>query len=481
MAASPWLIWLLALSGLASVLGFITVLCPYLLGVRSYCEGWPLTAGMAFVALFLFCNWRRWVHIEAHSHYKPSPMAEKPTFDPGRDVTVIIPTVEPGDPTFHRCLSAICANTPARVFVVTVGVAFCQVAEDAMKAVRKDHPHVAIQVHNHPVANKRAQIDSVIDFINTPITFLVDATAIWPSRFLPQALAPFEDPGKGLVGTRKLVERLESGTFWEHCWNRKGAFYLERHNYEMEASDTLDGGVFIISGRTCGLRSDILRNQDFRRGYLDEHISFSPPFLPGVMDIGPIVADDDNYILRWCVDHDIGVKFQSNVNSAGTGIDDNCVVRIANLGKYPRYVDQCLRWARTTFRSNPRTLLSRNAWRKHPWSMYGVQLATLTNFAAINDPLQVYLYWQMGLEAKSRYWAWGLGFLVFWILFSKVIKLVPWLRRYPNDIVYLPAQIAFAYRHSVIKMHAMLTFWNVEWAGRDLNKINSLAQKGELK
>lgn len=454
MVASPWMIWPLAFQGWASALGFIAITCPFLLGFGSIL-GWPLTPFKAFAALFNFCYNRAAVHREARRWYRPSPMVANPTFKPFKDVTVVIPTVEPGDPTLRRCLEAICTNAPARVFVVTVGAALHQVAEDALAAIRHDYLDVDIQVRHFPVANKRAQIDSVVESTETPIMFLADSTAIWLPGFLPQALAPFEDPKIGLVGTRKRVERLENGTFWECCWNRKGAWYLERHNYEMETSDALDGGHFIISGRTCGIHSSILRNEDFRRGYLDERIS--PPFLP---DIDPIVADDDNYILRWCVDHDIGVKFQSDTNGAGTGIDDNVVVRIANMGKYPRYFDQCLRWARTTFRSNPRTLLSRHAWRWHPWSMCGVQLATLTNFAAFHDPLQVHLFRQIGFD-KTCCRAWGVAILVAWILYSKTPKLIPWLWRYPTDCIYLVSQILFSWYHSSIKFRAMVTFWNV--------------------
>lgn len=418
------------------------------------------------------------MHWWARGHYQPFPMAANPTFKPHRDVTVIIPTVEPEDPTFRRCLDAICTNKPALVVVITVGAARCSAAGRVMGDVLKDHPNAKIRVDQIPKANKRKQIVYALRSVQTPITFLVDSTAIWPSGFLPQALAPFEDSGIGLVGTVKRVERLESGTLWERCWNREGAFYLQRHNYEIESSEPLDGGVFIISGRTCGIRSPILGNDDFLHGYLHEHIRLSPPLLPP-LDIGPIIADDDNYILRWCVDHDIGIKFQSDLNSAGTGIDDNCVVRIANLGKYPRYLDQCLRWARTTFRSNPRTLLSRRAWQKHPWSMYGVQLATMTNFAAVQDPLQVWLYWQMGLT-KSALGAWGLAALVAWILSSKIVKLVPWLRRYPTDIAYLPTHFMFVYYHSWIKLCAMLSFHNIEWAGRDLEEVNWQAQAEKL-
>ncbi|KAK7996756.1 ThiF family protein [Apiospora arundinis] len=476
---------------------------PYLLGAQCLSNVWPLTAEKSMVALFCFRYWRFIVHCWAYHYlYKASPIkADKPTFEPSQAVTVVIPTVEPGHPTFRRCLASVCANHPSRIIIVTVGAALHQVAEDAVEPVRRDyfaaHPQgIDIQVHHTPLANKRAQIDAVIDRIKTPITFLVDSTAIWPAGFLHSALAPFEDPQVGLVGTRKRVERLAGAhaSWWARCWNFLGAMYLERHNFEITASSALDGGVFIISGRTCGIRTRVLADEEFRRGYGDERIS--SPLFPCLPAIGPLIADDDNYILRWCVNHDIGVKFQSDVGTCaevddgGNGKNEalsssssssSCVVGIANLGAYPRFLDQCLRWARTTFRSNPRSLLSARAWRRHPWSMYSVQLATITNFAVVIDGLLIHLYLQTSWYSNSSSSKLGLAGLVAWILLTKTVKLLPWLWRYPADMVFLPAYVAFAYYHSWIKLHAMLTFWNIEWAGRDLDKINRQAQRGEPK
>ncbi|KAK8080829.1 hypothetical protein PG997_008647 [Apiospora hydei] len=448
---------------------------------------------MAFVALFFWRHWRTIVHFVGRLKYRPSPVSANPTYLPFKDVTVVIPTVDPATHTFQRCLKSVCANNPCRIFVVTVGKEKYRAAKAALQPVRSDYPDMNIKLHHTFVANKRAQINSVIDSIGTSITLLVDNSAIWPTRFLSNALAPFEDPEVGLVGTEKLVERLEKGTLWERFWNYLGATYLARHSWELMASSAIDGGLFIVSGRTAGIRTSILKDPEFRRGYMDEHILFSFPnpfpFLfrrkNFIFTIGPIVADDDNYIHRWCVNHGIKAKFQAD---AGAVIQNNgddheassssssSVVGIAGLGEYPRFLQQCLRWARTTFRSNPRMLLSPRAWRQHPWSMYGVQVATLTNFALAVDYLQLYLF-RRTAWCVSMSWLWYV--LLGWILFSgKMPKLYPWYRRYPADLLFFPGSVVFGYWHSLIKVYALLTFWNVKWEGRDLDTINRQAQKG---
>ncbi|KAK6823504.1 glycosyltransferase family 2 protein [Apiospora arundinis] len=69
--------------------------------------------------------------------------------------------------------------------------------------------------------------------------------------------------------------------------------------------------------------------------------------------------------------------------------------------------------------------------------MYGVQLATITNFAVLGDGLQIYLYLQTAWWADGQ-GQWGLVCLVAWMLLTKLVKLIPWLWRYPADIVFLP-------------------------------------------
>ena len=48
--------------------------------------------------------------------------------------------------------------------------------------------------------NKRNQMVAGINQVQTPICVLADDDVIWPARFLPYVLAPFEDSKMGGVG-----------------------------------------------------------------------------------------------------------------------------------------------------------------------------------------------------------------------------------------------------------------------------------------
>jgi len=49
-----------------------------------------------------------------------------------------------------------------------------------------------------------------------------------------------------------------------------------------------------------------------------------------------------------------------------------------------------------------------------------------------------------------------IGFAI-WLVFAKVVKLVPHFTRYPMDIRFIPVAIVFGYLHGFIKISALLT------------------------
>jgi hypothetical protein len=113
-------------------------------------------------------------------------------------------------------------------------------------------------------------------------------------------------------------------------------------------------------------------------------------------------------------------------------------------------------------------------WLTQPWSVYGVYIAGMVNFAIVWDWLLWYMY---------RQTPWNNGWhdvrlMIFWILASKFVKLLPYFRRYPKHLLLFPGYVLFAYFHSLIKLQALLTFYNVEWSGRKIEEIQGPASTG---
>lgn len=401
-----------------------------------------------FLALLVFRYLRLIVHLISFWRYRPSPVLDNATFS-ARDVSVVLPTVDPNDSDYLPCLESILMNGPREVCIVTVGGANLDLAEKKASLFRTGFPGVIITVSAINEFNKRKQVASVLPTIRTAITILADDHVFWPTQdFVPSVIAPFEDPKIGAVAPHKRVHRVNAGFGWASYWNFLGCIYLLRHNFELRATNAMDGGLFVISGRTAAFRTHILQDPEFLYGFTNERLFFGLFSIPN--------ADDDNFITRWLVRKGWQLKFQQCRNSTME----------TTLGTYPKFLSQALRWTRTTVRSNSASLLTdRTVWKAQPWCVYAVYLTSFVNFALFYDAALFYTLSKTTFFDKR-----ALVAMVIWVLGSKLFKLVPHFYRHPTDLIYLPGYYVFAYAHSFIKLWAMLTFWNTHWGGRNLER-----------
>ena len=301
--------------------------------------------------------------------YRPSEPQQVPKY--GRqDVTVVLPTVDPNGPDFRECIETILDNRPARLLIVTVGPELVRECHRVLAQLR--HFGVDVQVAGVIAASKRRQVAHAMPHVATAITVLVDDHVFWPTPgFLPAVLAPFEDDGVGAVATRKQVRRTTPGSWrWSSLVNFIACNYLERHNWELRASNGIDGGVFVISGRTAAYRTEFLRDDQLLRRFCQEKYFFGQ--LPGGDGVG-LGPDDDNFLTREVIKAGWLIRFQDT---------EEATVE-TTLGEWPKFNAQLLRWARTTFRSNPVMLRNPYFLARYPWSYLMVYWAGVTNFALL--------------------------------------------------------------------------------------------------
>jgi len=413
-----------------------------------------------FLALFTWRYLRFIINLVAFWCYSPSPKASNPTYLPSRDVTAIIPTVDPERGTFRDTVKSCAENGPARIVIVTAGDELYDKTVPYVREIEEMYPSIQFVLDKTQVASKRAQVALAVSHVKTRIAVLLDDHVFWGPKFLESMLPAFEDPSVGLVGTNKRVRREEGLNLYRRFWNMIGATYLCRHNFEIRATNTVDGGVFVVSGRTCAIRTEILEHPDFLPGYTNERCFFGM--------VGPLNPDDDNYNTRFAVSHGWKIKIQYT--------EDAVIETTLGVEKpvATKYLAQCRRWARTTWRSNLCSLITdRSVWTSQPYCVYAVYLTSLTNFAAVVDPLLVYLFTHSTrfTQFSAHTSQLALAGLVCWILFTKIVKVFDYFRRHPQDIPLFPAYLAFAYFHSLIKLWALLTFWVCNWSGRRLDQI----------
>ncbi|PLN86447.1 nucleotide-diphospho-sugar transferase [Aspergillus taichungensis] len=404
-----------------------------------------------FIGLFIFRYLRLIVHIFSFWYlYKPTPVPEDPTLHPS-DCTVIIPTVDPENSDFKECIYSCLENQPGAIIIVTVGRKLTALTKRIIAPIQARYPNTTISIRTTKHANKRLQVAHGVQYVETAITILLDDHVFWPSaRFLPTVLAPFENPQVGIVGTNKRVRRTEIGFTSRSFWNMLGAIYLERHNFEIRATNAIDGGVFVVSGRTSAHRTKIIKSFAFLTGFTNERFFFN--------QFGPLNADDDNYITRWNVSHGYKVKIQYCPDA----------LIETTLGTYPTFLSQCLRWVRTTWRSNSCSLFTdRTVWYRQPWCVYAVYLTSFVNFALFYDAALAYALCKSPLGSDR-----SLILLAIWIFCTKMVKLTPYFLREPQDLIMLPGYFLFAYFHSLIKLYAGLTFWVTAWGSRNLEDVS---------
>jgi hypothetical protein len=386
--------------------------------------------------------------------YRATPTPTNPTMHRS-DCSVIIPTVDPTNEHFDECVQSILRNAPKQLIMVTVGHFKLDVLERLAEPLRAVFTKTQIICGAIEKPNKRRQVAHAFQLITGSVAVLVDDHVFWPSdNFLPAALAPLEDPTVGMVGTWKRVRRDTSLPLFSYASivNMLTCTYLMRHNFELCASNAIDTGVFVVSGRTALIRAAIVQNAEFVRAYANE------TFLLGLC--GPLNADDDNFITRWLVSHDWAIKFQACPDA---------VIETVIGADSTKFHGQCLRWARTTWRSNTALLWRRpRVWVLQPWCAYAVYIAGLTNFALLWDGLLVWSATRTQWYAQSPIKT--LAILVAIIFLSKTVKLWGHWRNEPRDFLLFPANVLFAYYHSFIKFMALVTFWDNRWGGRDLSK-----------
>lgn len=280
---------------------------------------------------------RLFVNVVAHWCYRAIPKVDNPSFT-STDVTVIVPTIEGHVEQLRGPLQSILACDPYELILVTTTDKYAMLLDFALSL--KDS---RIKVYQSRIANKRLQLREAIPRVTSAITVLVDDDVTWPCTALPWILAPFERKEIGSVGVCQKVRRLSSGSILECCFNWQGADYIERRNFEISATHFLDGGTSCMSGRTNALRTEILHDPLFLHGFCNEkwgkyHLN----------------ADDDNFVTRWLVNHGWSTYIQYH---------DECMIE-TTLENNPRFLRQCLRWARSNWRSNWTSLfVDRVVWR----------------------------------------------------------------------------------------------------------------------
>ncbi|KAF7874821.1 hypothetical protein EAF04_001995 [Stromatinia cepivora] len=418
--------------------------------LREFFTSSPWSA--AFVSLFVFKFLKVFVNLFSYTFlasYKVPPL--HPTALPSH-VTVIIPSIGDFGEDFITTVQSVLDNNPAKIIVSTVGTEKLMEARRVVEGIMRERrlPGRKIEVASIHQPNKRAQCVHSSLMVQTNLIAYADDHVIWPHTFLQSALAEFEDPRVGIVGTCKRVIRDPGNNWSDSLRNFFACIYIERHNYEMTATYNLDGGVWVISGRTQIIRTDIVQSLEYRKEFLSE--SF--------LGAGPLTSDDDNFVTRYMINHGWKTVFHNRPEAL-------IETTLGTTGGWPKFNQQLLRWSRSIWRSHLKSVfVDGTCWKFCPWTSYTMFLSGLLNISILYDPLLFLALFKSDFYTENNHAG---AYLLWALILSRMIKPWSYYMRNKKEIIWaVPAELLFGYMHGAIRFIGLLTCRDISWGGRDL-------------
>jgi cellulose synthase/poly-beta-1,6-N-acetylglucosamine synthase-like glycosyltransferase len=406
------------------------------------------------LALALAARYARlFVGIYANLTVKSFPVSATPSFPP-QDVTVVIPTTFKTPEELAQCIACIqSSNAPKEVFVVTgdsnVAAARALIAANSFSNVK---------VLGVEKLNKRTQLLAALAQVTTAITVFADDDVFWPTGYLPQLMAVFENPTVGAGGTCQRVRRNTAGTTTDF-WNILGISYLSRRVFNNITTNAIDGSISTLSGRTAAYRTAILKCDEF--SYYFTHDTWMGR---------PLNSDDDKCLTRYVYSHGWSIAIQTST-SLETTVENN-----------PQYLAQCLRWARAHWRGNFTVMMNETYWcsTKYAWGCYVIYASMFQSPSLLVDGGLFYLLSLALASCSSSVRSGCYALFAAFLLFTKVVKMASHFKQHPGDIVWLPALIAFSYAHGFLNMYAVATMTTTVWGGKNLHAESAtVAPKSE--
>jgi hyaluronan synthase len=350
--------------------------------------------------------------------------------------TIVTPVYQENPALFRKAIESWLANRPERIIAVV------DVTDTTSMAVAAAYP--GVEVVPIEISGKRAALAAGVDLTTTEIVALVDSDVIWTPDVLQKLKMPFADPTIGGVGTRQNMYPTD-GTR-PTIWERIADIYLDvRYSDEIPATALIGRAVSCLSGRTAAYRTALL--QGLREPFLNE------TFL-GV----PCMSGDDK-------------RYTSLVLQTGyrTWYQLDARVYSAFQPTFRGFQRQRIRWSRNSFRSDLRALWQGWVWH-YPFLGLVMVDKTIAPFTLLLGMIALISGVILGL------WAFVAALLIWWLL-SRMIKILPHLRRRPADLLILPLYIAVTYYMSFVKIYALLTLKQHEWLTRDVAVVDGKVQR----
>lgn len=220
------------------------------------------------------------------------------------------------------------------------------------------------------------------------------------------------------------------------------------------ATNTLDGSISTLSGRTAAYRTAILQTEEFFDYFLSDNWGGKK-----------LNSDDDKCLTRYVYSRGWNIAIQPDPRATiETTVEPD-----------RKYIQQCLRWARAHWRGNFTVMNKETYWysRRYLWGLYYIYIGQFQTPALLIDGLLFWLLSSALTNASSGTTNRAYASFGAWVFFTKLIKLIPHLWKYPLDIKFIPLSILFSYVHGFLNLYSVCTLYTTQWGSQNLNELEN--------
>ncbi|OGK22162.1 hypothetical protein A2866_06825 [Candidatus Roizmanbacteria bacterium RIFCSPHIGHO2_01_FULL_39_8] len=352
-------------------------------------------------------------------------------------VSVITPVYNEDPKTFAAALESWKRNKPEEIIAV---IDYTDLAcIELFKKFAKKTPRAHLIITKTP--GKREALGDGIKAAKSEIVALIDSDTIWFDDTLENALGPFSDKKIGGVATRQSVEKPKT------IAQKLFSIRLEQRYWDdIPFLATAEDILICLSGRTAFYRRSALL-----------------PILNEMVNekfMGRKVISGEDKRLTYLVEA-AGWKttYQSTAKVSTTGVKD-----------ISTFIKQQVRWTRNSWRNDLRALSQKWVYRHPVFALYLIDRA-VQPFTLLISPI----YFVIALIL--RLWIPVIVILVWWHI-SRLLKMYPYLKKYPLDIWMLPIFIIFSFVSAYIRIYALFSIniqgWITRWDKSRLQQFRFL-------
>lgn len=283
----------------------------------------------------------------------------------------------------------------------------------------EDKPNVKLIVTSKP--GKRAALADGILESKCDIVALVDSDTIWAGNIRDKVLAPFRlDFGIGGVTTRQ--HPISRKSLWQKITD---VFWDMRNYYDLPSQAAAGRTLSCLSGRTSLYRRKILLPKlDF--------------FLNEIIFGRKKESGEDKCLTRIVQEQGWNTYYQSNA-----------VVYSSAASDFKTFWSQRIRWSRNSHNSDFVSLWEGWAW-KHPYLAFFMIDRFISTFTLFLGPIF------FGIALLNHQWLFASLIVLLWVV-GRGIKIMPHMRRQPEDIILLPIYVAINFLIALTKLYALVT------------------------